>query len=126
MIRRPPRSTLFPYTTLFRSPAPFRLGNHICTAKTTPSGAQNAPQVPPILQFRTTKPKALVGRGGTSLVPQLIRRSAPTSPEGRRGHASGVVRAVEIHTAQTVPIPQGIPLELWDLRGEKRADLVPS
>src|SRR5947199_7705135 len=24
MIRRPPRSTLFPYTTLFRSPAPHR------------------------------------------------------------------------------------------------------
>src|SRR5688572_31069719 len=24
MIRRPPRSTLFPYTTLFRSPAPMR------------------------------------------------------------------------------------------------------
>src|SRR2546427_6517816 len=27
MIRRPPRSTLFPYTTLFRSPEP-ALGNH--------------------------------------------------------------------------------------------------
>src|SRR3712207_7663140 len=26
MIRRPPRSTLFPYTTLFRSPAPGRQG----------------------------------------------------------------------------------------------------
>src|SRR5260370_29628585 len=26
MIRRPPRSTLFPYTTLFRSPVPQRLG----------------------------------------------------------------------------------------------------
>src|SRR2546425_8886076 len=26
MIRRPPRSTLFPYTTLFRSPAPARRG----------------------------------------------------------------------------------------------------
>src|SRR2546426_11258473 len=26
MIRRPPRSTLFPYTTLFRSPAPTRRG----------------------------------------------------------------------------------------------------
>src|SRR5438552_14245242 len=25
MIRRPPRSTLFPYTTLFRSPGPARL-----------------------------------------------------------------------------------------------------
>src|SRR2546430_11450553 len=26
MIRRPPRSTLFPYTTLFRSPGPVRAG----------------------------------------------------------------------------------------------------
>src|SRR3712207_6917839 len=26
MIRRPPRSTLFPYTTLFRSPAEFKVG----------------------------------------------------------------------------------------------------
>src|SRR5258705_5993421 len=26
MIRRPPRSTLFPYTTLFRSPHPLRVG----------------------------------------------------------------------------------------------------
>src|SRR3712207_8649089 len=28
MIRRPPRSTLFPYTTLFRSPVPARQGTH--------------------------------------------------------------------------------------------------
>src|SRR3712207_7139465 len=28
MIRRPPRSTLFPYTTLFRSPAPDHLRGH--------------------------------------------------------------------------------------------------
>src|ERR1043166_4650488 len=28
MIRRPPRSTLFPYTTLFRSPSRFRLSAH--------------------------------------------------------------------------------------------------
>src|SRR2546430_4102849 len=28
MIRRPPRSTLFPYTTLFRSPAPERRVQH--------------------------------------------------------------------------------------------------
>src|SRR5258708_29844196 len=27
MIRRPPRSTLFPYTTLFRSTSPMRSGN---------------------------------------------------------------------------------------------------
>src|SRR3989454_6901995 len=29
MIRRPPRSTLFPYTTLFRSPEPSWLGDRI-------------------------------------------------------------------------------------------------
>src|SRR5688572_32187193 len=28
MIRRPPRSTLFPYTTLFRSVLPLQLGDH--------------------------------------------------------------------------------------------------
>src|SRR2546430_4188317 len=28
MIRRPPRSTLFPYTTLFRSPSPARPPGH--------------------------------------------------------------------------------------------------
>src|SRR5256886_9000392 len=28
MIRRPPRSTLFPYTTLFRSPCPWRQPRH--------------------------------------------------------------------------------------------------
>src|SRR2546425_9298035 len=39
MIRRPPRSTLFPYTTLFRSPGVIR-GQH------TPAGAHggNAPR----------------------------------------------------------------------------------
>src|ERR1039457_7535823 len=29
MIRRPPRSTLFPYTTLFRSSHPARTGHHL-------------------------------------------------------------------------------------------------
>src|SRR5712672_903384 len=29
MIRRPPRSTLFPYTTLFRSSAPLPLADHV-------------------------------------------------------------------------------------------------
>src|SRR5689334_23658309 len=34
MIRRPPRSTLFPYTTLFRSPSAARRGRG-CTARAT-------------------------------------------------------------------------------------------
>src|SRR3712207_6984620 len=29
MIRRPPRSTLFPYTTLFRSPDPFQMVSNL-------------------------------------------------------------------------------------------------
>src|SRR5256885_13131318 len=29
MIRRPPRSTLFPYTTLFRSPSSGKAGEHL-------------------------------------------------------------------------------------------------
>src|SRR3712207_7578988 len=43
MIRRPPRSTLFPYTTLFRSPAdcwPF-LRKHVSSTINTPSCEPN-------------------------------------------------------------------------------------
>src|SRR2546426_12175022 len=39
MIRRPPRSTLFPYTTLFRSPA-----KHAKYTKTNPRRAATDPQ----------------------------------------------------------------------------------
>src|SRR2546429_8723023 len=39
MIRRPPRSTLFPYTTLFRSPASLRVWNsHGAHVPTLPAG----------------------------------------------------------------------------------------
>src|SRR3712207_8191475 len=38
MIRRPPRSTLFPYTTLFRSPhSDRRVHAHAATARASPS-----------------------------------------------------------------------------------------
>src|SRR5438477_9747957 len=44
MIRRPPRSTLFPYTTLFRSPRPQRAGD----AHGDPDGpAAAAARLPP-------------------------------------------------------------------------------
>src|SRR2546421_974585 len=44
MIRRPPRSTLFPYTTLFRSeiPAPFRLPLFAARKKTRRSTSGSA------------------------------------------------------------------------------------
>src|SRR2546430_8764766 len=43
MIRRPPRSTLFPYTTLFRSPGRFKtpvlIGSKLATARAPASWA---------------------------------------------------------------------------------------
>src|SRR3712207_7537051 len=41
MIRRPPRSTLFPYTTLFRSPVPAREGGRYVFA--TPMHTKGPP-----------------------------------------------------------------------------------
>src|SRR5437764_6424654 len=43
MIRRPPRSTLFPYTTLFRSPAGHRPGRCVRRADLGAHGAGAAP-----------------------------------------------------------------------------------
>src|SRR3989442_11113521 len=49
MIRRPPRSTLFPYTTLFRSPSPLagtgRAGGR--PHRSEPGSAGDGPPAPP-------------------------------------------------------------------------------
>src|SRR6266853_6234716 len=63
MIRRPPRSTLFPYTTLFRSPRP---------AWAPPACRRGAPAAPPAC-----------GGLGPSPAPVRIMQRAP-SPPGRR------------------------------------------
>src|SRR2546426_5844641 len=42
MIRRPPRSTLFPYTTLFRSPPDASLWRNLGAALSGPAGQQHA------------------------------------------------------------------------------------
>src|SRR3712207_6986101 len=49
MIRRPPRSTLFPYTTLFRSGQP-GTGNLVCfkTTTTTTTPGTTTTTVPPV------------------------------------------------------------------------------
>src|SRR3712207_7874953 len=45
MIRRPPRSTLFPYTTLFRSSSSVPLVERLVSSRfIVPAGAQRAPQ----------------------------------------------------------------------------------
>src|SRR3712207_9015131 len=55
MIRRPPRSTLFPYTTLFRSCALCALcGESFCdqNAKPTPRRAMTSSRSPPLIAAR--------------------------------------------------------------------------
>src|SRR3712207_7684943 len=52
MIRRPPRSTLFPYTTLFRSQIPWPLGGLLHARQ--PSRMKRAKSVPPIAHYRVT------------------------------------------------------------------------
>src|SRR3712207_6886797 len=44
MIRRPPRSTLFPYTTLFRSLSPRQPGRHVRPAPHAPRRARKPPR----------------------------------------------------------------------------------
>src|SRR3712207_6856654 len=47
MIRRPPRSTLFPYTTLFRSGPPGGRDRRRSAARPRPSGREPPASVPP-------------------------------------------------------------------------------
>src|SRR5947209_14749487 len=57
MIRRPPRSTLFPYTTLFRSvPGDALLGldrDHVYRSPHLPQGAPSSPALANLSAFRS-------------------------------------------------------------------------
>src|SRR5438445_7408243 len=52
MIRRPPRSTLFPYTTLFRPPPRCSPAEPDCMARTTPTAARRSEEHTSELQSR--------------------------------------------------------------------------
>src|SRR2546422_4463687 len=72
MIRRPPRSTLFPYTTLFRSPRPVH-------------GAPREPRVLDVLpRHRRPHPHR---RGGGSLLPQDRKSTRLNSSHGYISYA---------------------------------------
>src|SRR3712207_9003941 len=76
MIRRPPRSTLFPYTTLFRS-APAAAGR-----RRTASGAPSCAL--PLAQ-------GIIAPGA---------RGGPTRPRGAGGRAGDVAGRSEEHTSE--------------------------
>src|SRR3712207_7236348 len=83
MIRRPPRSTLFPYTTLFRS---FPAQNHPVTTSTTLAfqGLRPAPTLTRSLLPRRLPATAVLRSGvraGARILPERPRRSEEHTSE---------------------------------------------
>src|SRR5258706_10945141 len=81
MIRRPPRSTLFPYTTLFRSSSPARVdANHVFRWTSTTAGI--SPETFDRSEEHTSELQSL-----TNLVCRLLlekkKKSASIRPEPR-------------------------------------------
>src|SRR6266536_1223665 len=74
MIRRPPRSTLFPYTTLFRSrrPSPCRRSSRACGSARP--GRDVCGTAAACLCGRPSERDVVVGRGREVLVPGRGRR----------------------------------------------------
>src|SRR3712207_7630309 len=70
MIRRPPRSTLFPYTTLFRSPRSGIVNSVVSPPKPGKPGARNLQPAPCSPLLRTDVPGLL----------QQVTRRAPGEP----------------------------------------------
>src|SRR2546430_11177320 len=69
MIRRPPRSTLFPYTTLFRSP----------TASAPESGSGAASSETPARSATTRDPTPPTASPASTSLPSLTRSEEHTS-----------------------------------------------
>src|SRR2546426_8834080 len=95
MIRRPPRSTLFPYTTLFRSPMPggrvlpLRLGERDTVGRRRP-GPGLAPGV------GTTDAGRQPGDGPAPPQPQPLEVGEPQSPDRARHVAERVTPRVAV------------------------------
>src|SRR2546426_5411116 len=96
MIRRPPRSTLFPYTTLFRSPGSEGLAGGLRTAELGwPVGDRVLERdvgVTPLEQLDEVVPERAVGIGATRFafdrhggVPVSRRRACAACPGRARG-----------------------------------------
>src|SRR5256886_5505696 len=91
MIRRPPRSTLFPYTTLFRSARPRRNGGPPTVPPAAPIGrcdpASRRVASPRGLLWASLVPRSLSGSGVVNERDRLrrIRRGPRRREDGRRG-----------------------------------------
>src|SRR5260221_10128877 len=88
MIRRPPRSTLFPYTTLFRSGMAVRYHNHLARASCRSRAAAAWPNIDAALHACACA--AADVRFGTLAAETLVLKLAALvqhAAAGARGHA---------------------------------------
>src|SRR5437868_12090601 len=92
MLRRPPRSTLFPYTTLFRSRGPICLGNRViachsasCVPRIDPAAARG---FAPAAHFSRSEEHTSELQSRFDLVCRLLlekkKQFLPHSRDGRR------------------------------------------
>src|SRR2546425_12828798 len=91
MIRRPPRSTLFPYTTLFRSDLDVRILARDFEPEERFSGGVLRERPPDVRSVRETG--ALKRRGREHVVPRGASQLGP-------GEARSVERRSEEHTSE--------------------------
>src|SRR3989449_9963977 len=129
MIRRPPRSTLFPYTTLFRSHSVQALGGITSDYPTGRSWLRDSRPVPPLIALLKDKDRAVredaaiaLGMiGDPSAVPALIEAMQDGAVRVRAIMALGMIadpRSVEplIRVLEGV----GINLKGTPMRSEER------
>src|SRR5215213_4928927 len=84
MIRRPPRSTLFPYTTLFRSPGARRVTSERLASTVTAGPSASGPGRS---EEHTSELQSL-----TNLVCRLLLEKKKTTRQGRDRHTGGGVQ----------------------------------
>src|SRR2546425_2552325 len=108
MIRRPPRSTLFPYTTLFRS-SPGAIGFDInCGVRLLRTGLEAsavAPRVSALVEaLYATVPTGVGGRGSVSLDARELGRVMADGAGGAVGRGYGTREDLEaIESARAIP-----------------------
>src|SRR3712207_9101840 len=78
MIRRPPRSTLFPYTTLFRSDPYGGLGDLLAGRLRTPGAAVDSFADDPLRMLRAVR---FVAQLGLTPVPEVVEAMTSLAPE---------------------------------------------
>src|SRR3712207_8216365 len=101
MIRRPPRSTLFPYTTLFRSGG--RVGRHLAQLERTGQGVAEQRRIVQCGELDEPHP---VGEGSSDLTGHPDRKSTRlNSSHANISYAAFCLKKTSQHSPSSGSIP---------------------